>query len=74
MAFQAARDKYNAELQKVRGFYWSSICILFVVNSKLSPKLMAVNELRIDVYIYSVGCCALISLLRHKGCHKRNSC
>ena len=60
--------------KRLEGFYWNSICISFVVNSNSRQKLMAVNELRIDVYIYSVGCCASISLLRHKGCHKRNSC
>ena len=38
---------------------------------------MAVSELRIVVYIYSVGCCASISLQRHsvmkENCVKRYS-
>ena len=58
------RHKYNAEQKKheEEAFYWSSIRILLVINENSRQKLMAVNEIRIVVYKYSVECCASISL------------
>ena len=62
------RHKYNAEQKKVRGSL-----LEFSLYFICSQKLIAVNELRLVVYIYSVaGCCASMSLQGHKRCHKRN--
>ena len=74
MAFQAVRDT-RIMLNKnhtYKALCWNSICILSEVNSKSHQKLIAVDKLRVVVYIYSVGCCASISLLRHKGYHEKN--
>jgi len=58
------RHKYNAEQKKHKeeAFYWSSIHILLVINENSRQKLMAVSEIRIVVYKYSVECCASIAL------------
>jgi len=64
MAFRAAKDTSIMlnKKHKEEAFYWSSIRILFVINENSGQKLMAVNEIRIVVYKYSVKCCASISL------------
>ena len=57
MAFRAAKDTsimLNKKKHKEEAFYWSSIRILFVINENFRQKLMAVNEIRIVVYKYSV--------------------
>ena len=52
MAFQA-QDKSIMlnKKNKEEAFYWSSILILFVINEISRQKLMAVNEIRIVVYM-----------------------
>ena len=56
MAFQAAKDTSIIlnKKHKEEAFYWSSIRIVFVINENFRQKLMAVNEIRVVVYKYSV--------------------
>ena len=70
MVFQAAKDK-SIMLDKKQVSKRNSICILLVVYSNSRQKLIAVNELRIVVYLYHE--CGMLRLnlfaqTQFKGC------
>jgi len=59
VAFRSIWWHFGQRKTQGRGFYWSSIRILFVINENFQQKLMAVNEIRIVVYKYSVEWCEI---------------